>query len=144
VTPLEHARWWLDFGRLQLDRFLRERHGAARLAIAATLLLVLWRPAVAVDRWLAGMPQVHQVAGQPVQHAWIQIVWYLVILVVAAVLAYALAPKPKEPEPGKSRIPEADDGKAIIHVFGTVWIEDPMVLAFKRMGEVPIKKKAGK
>ena len=142
-TPWVAARWYFDVARLQLDRFLVERYGLARIFIAGAAAAVLFPLAGRATEWLNRVGSVLP-KHQHTQNAWIQIIWYVAVLIVAAIVAYAMAPKPKEPEPGHSRIPEADDGKAIIDVFGEAWIEDPMVLAFKSMGEVPIKKKAGK
>lgn len=139
------ARWLRAYGRLQLDRYLTHHHGAARLVIGILLLIVMLPVAYKLDGFLAGwyVPAVVE-SGPKVTKAWVQIIWYLVVLIVAAIIAYAMAPKPPAPEASKGKVPDAEDGKSIIRVYGTVWVEDPIVLGFKTMGEDPIKKKGGK
>ena len=64
----------------------------------------------------------------------------ILVMVVAALLSAALAPKPKGPEAQRVKIPVVEEGKKIVKIYGTVWIDDPMVLAFKPMGTTKIKK----
>ena len=49
--------------------------------------------------------------------------WYLVVIVVAALVSVALAPKPPEPKPASLSdvdAPTAEEGRPIPVVFGTV------------------------
>ena len=49
--------------------------------------------------------------------------WYLVVIVVAALVSVALAPKPLEPKPASQSdvdAPTAEEGRPIPVVFGTV------------------------
>ena len=69
---------------------------------------------------------------------------YIIIMIVVALVAYAMRPKPKNPEVVKASIPVVDDGKGVIRVYGEIWIDDSIVLGFKQMGEIPIKAKGGK
>ena len=72
-------------------------------------------------------------------------IWVLIaIQIVASLLIAALSPKPPAPEPVKGRIPAVEEGQKIRKIYGTVWIDDPMVLAFKPMGTIKIKSKGGK
>lgn len=139
------ARWLHAYLRLHADRYLTHHHGAARLVIGVLLLLVMLPVAYKLDGFLAGwyVPAVVD-SGPKVTKAWVQFIWYIVVLIVAAIVAYAMAPKPPTPEAQKGKVPEADDGKSIIRAYGTIWVEDPIVLGFKTMGEDPIKKKGGK
>lgn len=71
--------------------------------------------------------------------------WNLVILVVAAVVSYALAPKPESAKPVEGKAPVVQDGKAIVRVYGTVWIDDSGIAApFGDIPPDPIRKKGGK
>lgn len=139
MTLSERIRWTIAYARYKVDHYLVHNHGAARLVIATV--------ATAVFIWIYhGMPQAQPevIEGIRQQKAVINFFVYIAILIVAALIAYALAPKPPTPEPGKSTVPEADDGKAIVRAYGDVWVDDPMVLGFKTMGADPIKQKGGK
>lgn len=71
---------------------------------------------------------------------WVQIA----ILVVSAVISHATRPKSQQPKPGKVETPVVEEGKTIRKVYGTVWIDDPQMLGFKRMGTDRIRSKGGK
>lgn len=68
------------------------------------------------------------------------------IIVIIAAVAYALSaqPKPQTPQPQKGTVPSIKDGKKVVRVFGTVWIDDPMQLAMQQTGADPIRSKGGK
>jgi len=66
------------------------------------------------------------------------------IAIVASIISAALAPKPKAPEPVKARVPVVEEGRKIGKVYGTVWVDDSMVLAFKPVGTIKIKSKGKK
>jgi len=59
--------------------------------------------------------------------------WFAVIVIVAlTALSYALAPKMKNPSGSMSpdeklRVPTCEEGRSVGVVFGTVWVEDPVV-----------------
>lgn len=72
---------------------------------------------------------------------------YLVVLVVAAVVSYALAPKPPSPKPPALEdfdIPTAEQGRPIPVVFGTVTITGANVVWYGDLKTDPIKKSGGK
>ncbi len=72
---------------------------------------------------------------------------YLAIMVVSAMLASALAPKPPEPKPGSLAdldVPVADENKALPVVFGTVTIKDPNVVWYGNLRTSKIKSRSGK
>lgn len=74
---------------------------------------------------------------------WIQ----LIILVVAAILSYALAPKPPIPKPAALTdfdVPTAEEGRAIPWVWGEGWLKGYNVLWYGDLGSIPVKSKGGK
>ena len=79
-------------------------------------------------------------AVQAIVNLWVQ----LALLVVSYALTVILAPRPKPPPVQKATIPTVKDGKRIVRVYGTVWIDDPQQLAMKQTDPDPIKKKGGK
>lgn len=135
----DRVRWSIAYLRLHADRFIEQRPLALQVVCAATFLLgqlAVWH--------LAGVRDAAVAAAPEPARAWVQIIVYIVILIVVALIAAAMAPKPPTPEPGKAEVPVAEDGKAIIEVYGDVWVDDAMVLGFRNMGADPIRKKGGK
>jgi hypothetical protein len=75
------------------------------------------------------------------------IIWYIALLIVALVVAYAMAPKPPEPEPPELNdidAPTAEEGKDIPVLFGTCLIRSPNIVWYGKLRTTPIRKKAGK
>lgn len=73
--------------------------------------------------------------------------WYLLALVVTALVSVALAPKPPEPKPASLSdidAPTAEEGRPIPVVFGTVLIRGANVVWYGDLEAEPIKKKGGK
>lgn len=70
--------------------------------------------------------------------------WELVIYaVVAAVVSYALAPKPPQPSPPSVediQAPTAEEGRPLGVVFGTVWVTGPNVVWYGDTSIEPIQK----
>lgn len=67
----------------------------------------------------------------------------IAVMIVSAVISYALAPKPPKPKPASLQdfdAPTAEDGRPIPVVFGTVWLKGPNVLWFGDLQSEPIKK----
>lgn len=139
--PSERLRAVVDLHALRLRYWYLDtdagRH-AQLWGFAGTLLLLLVqivRMAVA-----AAFPEARPEPAQAV-------IWWvvqLVIAVISAVIAYALRPKVEAPKPGEADTPTTEDGRAVPEAHGTVWIEDEFMLAYKVVGRVPIKEKAGK
>lgn len=72
-------------------------------------------------------------------------VWALIaIQIVASLLLAALAPKPKPPDTKTAQRPIVSEGDKHRKAYGTVWIDDPMVLAYRQVGTQKIKSKGGK
>jgi len=68
----------------------------------------------------------------------VQALWAIALSVVSALLA----PRPggEGAKPQEGRVPEAADGTIIRKIYGTVWVPDSQVLAWKPMAPVPIRK----
>ena len=72
---------------------------------------------------------------------------YLVVIVVAAIVSIALAPKPPQPKPpslDEVDAPVAEEGKPIGVVFGTVTVRSPNVVWYGDLATEAIRKKGGK
>jgi hypothetical protein len=80
--------------------------------------------------------------GEPVQAlAWF---WWVAIALVSAFVIMALIPKPPPPDPQEGQAPETKDGKQLVRVYGTVWVDDPAIAGWVNNAPEPIRKKAGK
>lgn len=128
------ARWRLSkaLGLRGLEQFswgCLAFGGLSLAALVATVLDLVWL--------VAAEPE------QPVITAWV--FWVqLAIMVISAVVAYAMRPKPQPPTPADRQAPEVEDGTSIREVFGDVWITNPTELLWKALPEIPIRKKGGK
>ena len=73
------------------------------------------------------------------------IVVQVVVAIVAAVVSSYLSMKNLPNASARTGgVPEARDGTAIRKIYGTVWVDDSQVLAWKELPPEPIRKKAGK
>lgn len=121
--------WWLD-----------TRGGAeARIALlcGAVLVVIVQLVRLAVAALLPPPP------GEPA-HAVYWWVVQIIIAVVAAIIAYALRPKIEAPQPQEAQGPTTEDGQAVKRYWGTHWIGDEFLLAWKVVGRDPIKGGGGK
>jgi hypothetical protein len=74
---------------------------------------------------------------------WVQ----LAVLVVAAILSYALTPKPQTQPPdtlSDVSVPTIEIGKPVSVAFGDVWIDDSNVLWYGDLSSQPIQSSGGK
>lgn len=74
-------------------------------------------------------------------------VYYIVVLIAAAYLSVALAPKPSPPKPASLEdfdVPTAEQGREIAVVFGTVTVTGPNVIWYGALGTQEIIKSGGK
>jgi hypothetical protein len=136
-------RWYLQVARLHLAR-LWLLPGRELLSRAFALLAGIALLGTLFAYGDLSVEQAQVVDGVEVHVAWINFVIQLVIMIVSALISYALAPKPKDAEVAKANVPVAEEGKGIERVYGTVWFEDPYMLGFKQLGTIPIKAKGGK
>lgn len=71
--------------------------------------------------------------------------WDLVIyVIVAAVVSYALAPKPPQQQPPSTedvQAPTAEEGRPLGVIFGTCWVTGPNVVWYGDISTSPIKKR---
>jgi hypothetical protein len=71
----------------------------------------------------------------------------LIILVVAAILSYALTPKPQTPAAATLddvNIPNTEIGVPVGVIFGEVWIDDSHILWYGGLSNSPIYASGGK
>ncbi|MCL6619128.1 MULTISPECIES: hypothetical protein [Pseudomonadota] len=72
--------------------------------------------------------------------------WYIVAIVVTALISIALQPKPPAPKPAALEdfdAPTAEEGRPIPVVFGAVLIRGANVVWYGDLSAEPIKKKSG-
>lgn len=121
--------WWLDTES--------GAHAHVTAFVAALLVLVYQVFKMALVAVLPPPP------GAPQE----SIIWWvvqLIIAIISAVLSYVLRPKtPQQPE-AKQDGPTVEDGRAVDDHFGEVWITEPHLMAWKKMGTENIKSKGGK
>lgn len=63
----------------------------------------------------------------------------LIILLIAVAISYAMRPKTSAPAPASGDAPSTEDGQVVKHHFGTCWVEDQFILAWKVVSHTPIK-----
>ncbi len=68
----------------------------------------------------------------------------LAAIVIVSVIIQALRPKPEAPAVQEGNTPTTEEGVKLRKVYGTVWIKEPSLVAFKKMGTIPIRSKGGK
>lgn len=76
-----------------------------------------------------------------------QFLIYIAVLLVAAYVSYALAPKPPRPKPASLEdfdIPTAEQGRPIPIVFGTKLVRGPNVIWYGDLDTEAIKVSGGK
>lgn len=128
-------RWRLRYWYLDTERGQRFRVGGFIVALLACVGDVVWMVAAATAP-ARGAPA-HAVAD------WIV---YLIILIISALISYAMRPKPENAKPQQIESPSTQDGTPVKDVFGTVWIDhdESFLLAWKIVGRDPIRSKGGK
>ena len=84
-----------------------------------------------------------QAAAGPV-HAELTLFAYIVIMVVTSLIMLALTPKQPDAVDQVVEAPRLKDGAGVRMVFGEVWITDPDIAGWKKMGTKTIRgKKSG-
>ena len=72
---------------------------------------------------------------------------YLIIVAVMAIYAYTQMPRAKNAKPPALQdfdVPTAQEGREVVDIMGTVWIDDPNVIWYGGLYTRPIKTKSGK
>lgn len=130
----------------ELLRRIRQKH------ITAVLCVILLAVAIGLLRSTPPRDYTRDyivIDGRPVQvqqavfNIWVQIA----IMIVSAIISYALTPKPPAPKPaalGDFDVPTAEEGRPIPVIFGTVWITGPNVLWYGDLRSTPIRSKGKK
>lgn len=120
--------WWLD-----------TKAGAqAQVVLCCVSALV-----VVVQFIYMGIAMASPRPAEP-QHAIIWWVVYLIVMLVAAAVSYAMRPKPESAKPTQAQGPTTEDGQSVVRYWGTHWIDDEFLLAWKIVGRDPIKASGGK
>lgn len=121
--------WWLDTEQG------KRAHLSLLLLAALVAIVVAWRVLVAAFTPAPGQPHQSVIAA-------------IVIAIIALIIALAavlMMPDTPAPPPGKdAAAPTTEDGQNVKHHFGTVWVDDTFMLAWKIVGKVPIKSSGGK
>jgi hypothetical protein len=68
----------------------------------------------------------------------------LIVMLVAAILAIASMPGPPSQKPGSLadlQVPTAEDGREVVDIAGTCWIDDPNVIYYGNPRQYPVKAK---
>lgn len=68
----------------------------------------------------------------------------LIILIISAVISYALRPKPQAPKPDQFDAPTVEDGHSVLELYGDVWVKEEFIGAQRVVGKEPIKSKSKK
>lgn len=74
-------------------------------------------------------------------------IWvYIIVMVVALIAAVALMPHPKNAPASDAdlQVPTVEDGREVMDVAGTVWIDDPNVIWYGDLSTQPIHADGGK
>ncbi|HZF96964.1 MAG TPA: hypothetical protein VEY92_01750 [Pseudoxanthomonas sp.] len=121
--------WWLDTRSGEYSRW--------RLFYMGVVVVIMQLIRLFVAAALPPPPD------EPVKAVYWWVIQLIIVLVAAAV-AYSMRPKPQTPAPQSGEAPTVEDGLAAKHYFGTCWVEDEFLLAWKQMGTLPIKTKGGK
>lgn len=122
--------WWLDTQQ--------GRHAQRTLAVLVLIGFV-------VQSVRAGLAVARPASITHPQQAILWWVVYLIVAAVVAVAAYLMMPGTKAPDPDQqAKAPTTQDGRSAVRHYGTVWIDDPAMLAWKVVGRDPIKAKGGK
>lgn len=125
-------------------RSILRRLLSAACAFLIALALFAYQANVPPPVQMVRLSNGHEV---PVNTAFINIAVQIGIMIVSALLSYALAPKPKPPKPASITdfdVPTAQEGREIPVIFGTVWVTGPNVLWYGDLRSSPIKKKQKK
>lgn len=130
----DDARWRLRYWWLDTDSGAHAHVGAFVAALLVLAYQVFKMALVAVLPPPADAPHTMPV-------------WWvvqLIIAIISAILSYVLRPKVPEQKEAKQDGPTVEDGVAVDDHFGEVWITQPHLLAWKKMGTENIKSKGGK
>lgn len=133
MTKESLRRWW-HITRWRLRYFLLDTDTGRRCILGVAGLAWVWSlfELVVLMRTAA--------ADAPQQAFWVQVVWF----VVSVLVSMALTPKQPDAADQVVEAPRLKDGSGVRMVFGEVWITDPDIIGWKKMGTKTIRgKKSG-
>lgn len=135
MTKESLRRWW-HITRWRLRYLWLDTSFGRWMHIGAAILMLI----VAVLRLPAALGAVQ---SGPV-HAEITLFTQIVIMVVLSLISIALTPKQPDAVDQVIEAPRLKDGAGVRMVFGEVWITDPDIIGWKKMGTKTIRgKKSG-
>lgn len=133
MTKESFHRWW-HITRWRLRHFLLDTDAGRRCILGVAGLAWVWT--------LVEFVSLMRVAasGEPKQAFWVQVVWFIITVLVSM----ALTPKQPDAVDQVVEAPRLKDGTGVRMVFGEVWITDPDIIGWKKMGTKTIRgKKSG-
>lgn len=135
MTKESLRRWW-HITRWRLRYLWLDTPFGRWMHIGAAILMLI----VAVLR----LPAALGAAQSGPVHAEITLFTQIVIMVVMALVSIALTPKQPDAVDQVIEAPRLKDGTGVRMVFGEVWITDPDIIGWKKMGTKTIRgKKSG-
>ncbi len=117
--------WWMD-----------TRGGAQ----AQVILCCVWALVVVLDI-------IHVVTTPPPPGPHKAVIWfvvYIIVALIAAAVSYAMRPKAQVAPQNNPTGQTTEDGQSVIRFWGTHWVDDQFLLAWKIVGRDPIKSSGGK
>lgn len=133
MTKESIRRWW-HITRWRLRYALLDTPAGRHVCIAAAVVIA------AFGAWQFFAAMRAYAAGEPVQAFWVEVV----LFVVSVLISYALTPKQPDAADQVVEAPRVKDGGGVRMVFGEVWITDPDIIGWRKMGTKTIRgKKSG-
>ena len=133
ITKVSICRWW-HVTRWRLRYVLLDTPAGRHLCIAAAVM------SAAFGAWQFFAAMRASAADEPIQAFWVQVV----LFVVSVLISYALTPKQPDAADQVVEAPRVKDGGGVRMVFGEVWITDPDIIGWRKMGTKTIRgKKSG-
>lgn len=120
--------WWMD----------TDSGAEVKIALLCLAVLVVIMQLVRVS-----IETVAPAQDEPVKAVYWWVV-QLIILIVSAIISYALRPKPQAPKPEQFDSPIVEDGHSVLEVYGDVWVKEEFIGAQRVVGKEPIKSKSKK
>lgn len=133
MTKESLRRWW-HITSWRVRYFLLDTDAGRRCILGVAGLAWVWTLVEFVSLMRVAASDV------PQQAFWVQVVWF----VVSVLVSMALTPKQPDAADQVVEAPRLKDGSGVRMVFGEVWITDPDIIGWKKMGTKTIRgKKSG-
>jgi hypothetical protein len=100
-----------------------------------------------VSALVAVLDIIHVVTTPPPPGPHEAVIWwvvYIIVALIAAAVSYATRQKSQTPAQNTPTGQTTEDGQSVIRFWGTHWIDDQFLLAWKIIGRDPIKSSGGK